>query len=86
MTAIAEKSVGKKLVTKKPANVSVRADLLAEARELGLNLSRTLEVALEQAIRESRRQRWLDENREALEAYGRHVERDGLFADRFRSF
>ena len=80
MTAVIEKQV------KKPANVSIRADLLLEARELGVNLSRTLEFALEQAIREKRRERWLDENREALDAYGRHVERDGLFADRLRSF
>jgi antitoxin CcdA len=71
---------------KKPANVSVRADLLTEAKALGLNLSRTLEAALEQAIREKRRQSWLTENHEALEAYQRHIEREGLFADRFRAF
>ena len=80
MTTVVEKSA------KKPTNVSVRADLLAEARALGLNLSRTLESALEQAIREKRREQWLEDNNEALQAYNRHIERDGLFADRFRSF
>ncbi len=80
MTVVAEKSL------KKPTNVSVRADLLAEARALGLNLSRTLETALEQAIREKRRQRWLTDNHDAMQAYQRHIEREGLFADRFRSF
>ncbi len=80
MPAAIEKSL------KKPTNVSVRADLLAEAKALGLNLSRTLETAIEQAIREKRRQQWLDDNHKALQAYGRHIERDGLFADRFRSF
>lgn len=77
-------AVGKSL--KKPTNVSVRADLLAEAKALGLNLSRTLESAIEQAVREKRRQQWLDDNRDAMRAYHRHIERDGLFADRFRSF
>jgi antitoxin CcdA len=80
MPAVVEKS------QKKPTNVSVRADLLAEAKALGLNLSRTLEAAIEQAIREKRRQQWLDDNHKALEAYSRHIEKDGLFADRFRSF
>jgi antitoxin CcdA len=80
MTVIAEKSL------KKPTNVSVRADLLAEAKALGLNLSRTLETALEHAIREKRRQSWLTDNHDALQAYQRHIEREGLFADRSRSF
>lgn len=71
---------------RKPTNVSIRSDLLAEARALGLNLSRTLETALEAEIRDKHKQQWLEDNRKALEAYSRHIERDGLFADRFRPF
>ncbi len=33
-----------------------------------------------------RNRRWREENREALEAYAREVERDGLALARFRSF
>ena len=80
MPAVVEKS------PKKPTNVSVRVDLMAEAKALGLNISRTLETALEAAVREKRREQWLDENRAAIDAYGRHIERDGLFADRLRKF
>jgi post-segregation antitoxin (ccd killing protein) len=34
---------------KKPTNLSVRTDLLEEARALGINLSQTLETALDAA-------------------------------------
>jgi antitoxin CcdA len=74
------------LAAKRPTNVSVRADLLAEARARKINLSATLEAALEDLLRGARKDAWQAENRAAMEAYDRHVERDGLFADRVRLF
>lgn len=71
---------------KKPTNVSIRADLLAEAKARRINLSATLEAALEGVLRASRQAAWQAENREAMVAYDKHVERDGLFADRVRLF
>lgn len=71
---------------KKATNVSVRADLLAEARARGINLSATLDAALEEVLRGSREAAWREENRAAIAAYDEHVERDGLFADRVRLF
>ena len=71
---------------RKAVNLSVNADLLQKAREAGLNLSQTFERALEQATRQIEQQRWLHENREAIEAYNDHVERDGVFSDGLRSF
>lgn len=73
-------------LNKKPTNVSIRADLLAEAKARRINLSATLEAALEEALRTSRAAAWQAENRDAMAAYDRHVERDGLFADRVRLF
>lgn len=71
---------------KRAANVSVNTDLLRRARELGVNLSAVLESALVEAVRASAQQRWRDQNRDAIEAYNRHVARDGCFGDRLRSF
>jgi len=71
---------------KKAANLTVRADLLEEARARKINLSQTLEVALAAELKRQREAEWLEQNKEAIEAYNRHVERDGLFSDRFRSF
>ncbi len=71
---------------KKAANLTVRADLLDEARARKINLSQTLETALAAEIKKRREAEWLEQNKAAIEAYGRHVERHGLFSDNFRSF
>lgn len=66
---------------RKATNVSVRADILAEARELNLNLSQTLEAALIARIAERRREQWLEANQGAIEDYNARIERDGVFGD-----
>lgn len=71
---------------KKPTNVSINSDLLAQARELKINLSQTFERHLETVIREARRRRWLEENRQALEEYNDYIEKHGAFSDGLRSF
>lgn len=71
---------------KRATNVTVNADLLRRARELDVNLSQTLEAALVAEVAGRARARWLAENRVAIEAYNRDVERNGCFADSLRSF
>ena len=67
-------------------NLSIDAAVTREARALGVNMSRVAEAAIAEAARLERNRRWREENREALEAYAREVERDGLPLARFRSF
>jgi antitoxin CcdA len=71
---------------KKAANLTVRADLLEEARARKINLSQTLETALQSEIKKRREAEWLEQNKAAIEAYNRHIEKHGLFSDRFRNF
>lgn len=71
---------------KRPANVSVRADLLEQARRHDINLSRALEDRLVELLREKERDAWLARNRTAIEAYNKRVERNGVFSDGMRSF
>jgi antitoxin CcdA len=63
---------------RRAANVTVRPEYVAEARDLGINLSEAFEHGLRQAIAEARRARWLDENREALDSSNAWVEAKGL--------
>ena len=51
------------IATKKAANLSVRADLLEEARAFKINLSQTLEAALQIELKKEKERRWLEENR-----------------------
>ena len=71
---------------KKAANLTVRADLLEEARARKINLSQTLETALVVELKKQREAEWLEQNKAAIEAYNRHVEKHGLFSDRYRTF
>jgi antitoxin CcdA len=71
---------------RKAANLSINSDLLRIARRLRINLSRELEQRLEEIVAEQRRARWLEENKQAIEAYNEHVERHGVFSDGLRTF
>lgn len=67
---------------KRAVNLSVRADLLDEARSYGTNLSALLETALETEHRRLRTERWREENRDAIEGWNRWVDENGIpFAD-----
>ncbi len=71
---------------KKPTNVSVNADLLRQAKELRINLSRALEERLVELVSAKRREDWLAENRDAMEEFNRKVDRNGVFSDGLRRF
>jgi len=71
---------------KKPANLSVNADLLRQARSRKLNLSRLLEEHLIEVLRDTEREAWLEENASAIEKYNTRIERDGVFSDGLRRF
>ncbi|PIV88388.1 MAG: acetoacetyl-CoA synthase [Hydrogenophilales bacterium CG17_big_fil_post_rev_8_21_14_2_50_63_12] len=73
-------------ILKKATNLSVRTDLLEEARALGINLSKTLEKALEAEVKKARGKAWLEENRAAIEAYNRETAEHGLWSDGLRLF
>ncbi|GAB1408451.1 hypothetical protein MASR1M8_23700 [Thermomonas brevis] len=71
---------------KRAANVSINEGLLRDAKALDINLSATLERALEQEVRARRREQWLEDNREAIAAYNARIERDGVWSDGLRGF
>lgn len=71
---------------KKAVNLRLSSDLVEQAKALGINLSKTFERHLSEVVREARRERWLAENRAALESYGHYIERNGTFSDGLRRF
>ncbi len=72
--------------SKRPANVSVRAELLDKAKLLGINLSRTLEDRLAELVREAEAREWLAQNQRALDAYNKRIERERIWSDGLRGF
>jgi len=71
---------------KKSANLSINRDLLRQAKEHGINLSRELEQRLSEILLELKRRQWQEENRAAIEAYNRRIAAHGVFSDGLRSF
>jgi len=72
--------------SKKAVNVSISADLLQAARNGEINLSATLEAAVERELRQLRKREWLEQNENAIQAYNRDVEEQGTFSDGLRTF
>ncbi|MDD2850588.1 MAG: type II toxin-antitoxin system CcdA family antitoxin [Desulfuromonadaceae bacterium] len=71
---------------KQTAHVSINSDLLRQAKAEKINLSQTVEKLLATAIRDKKRQEWLDNSCDAIEEYRQFVEKNGCFGDALRCF
>jgi antitoxin CcdA len=63
---------------KRATNVSLPVDLVEEAKKLGMNISQACNAGLEAEVRKLRAERWLQDNREALDWSNDYVEKHGL--------
>lgn len=71
---------------RKATNISLDADLLGQARELDINISRACERGLVEQIPKARGERWLAENAQAIASSNEWVERNGLPLAHYRQF
>lgn len=72
--------------TKKATNLTVNSDLLAKSRTLKINLSATLEKALEAELKAAEAKQWQKKSRPAIKAYNEFVAEHGCFGDEYREF
>jgi antitoxin CcdA len=70
--------------SKKPTNISLPSDLVAEAKRLGVNLSQACERGLSDKVQKTREEKWLEENRASLLAWNDWVEKNGMLYDEYR--
>lgn len=71
---------------KKATNLSLNSDLLNKCRALNINLSATLEQALQAKLAEANSGKWAAENRNAIRAYNEFVEEHGCFGEEYKEF
>jgi antitoxin CcdA len=71
---------------KKSVSLSINAELLAEAKQAGINLSETLERTLANELKHDRWEKWRRENRAAIESHNEFVGKHGLLSDEWRKF
>ena len=71
---------------KKATNVSLAEPLLAEAKELRINISQAAEAGVAKAVAEKRAELWIAENSGAFACWNAYVEEYGLPLAKYRSF
>jgi len=62
---------------RRSVNLTIRRDVIDTAKSLKLNASKAAEAGILQAIREVQGEQWIAENRVALNAHNKRIERDG---------
>lgn len=71
---------------KRAINLSLNSKVLDMAREMGLNISQTVDELLTEEVLRRHWKNWQQDNAEAIAHYNERIEREGLFSDRYRSF
>jgi antitoxin CcdA len=71
---------------KKATNLSLNASVLEAAREMGMNISQTVDELLADEVKRRYWQKWNEENKEAIEHYNARIQAEGLPLASYRSF
>ncbi|EAB6718159.1 post-segregation antitoxin CcdA [Salmonella enterica subsp. enterica serovar Enteritidis] len=71
---------------RKSTNLTLDANLVAEARDMKINMSQAAEEGIAKAVAVEKARLWKEENREAIESWNRHFEEHGLPLAKFRQF
>lgn len=62
---------------RRPVNLTIRQDVLTEAKGLNLNASKAAEAGLLDAIRREKERQWRHENKQAIDAHNARVDTTG---------
>lgn len=72
--------------SKARVNLTLDETLIAEAKAVGLNMSAVAEEAIRFATRAEEMRLWRERNKDAIEAWTRKIEEEGLWSDGLRLF
>ena len=71
---------------KRPVNLSINARTLELARELGMNISQTVDTLLADEVNRRYWEQWNERNKGAIDAYNARIAKEGLPLAKYRSF
>jgi antitoxin CcdA len=71
---------------KKATNLTLNSKVLEMARELGMNISQTVDGLLAEEVKRRYWERWNDENKDAIAEYNERIAKHGLPLAKYRSF
>ncbi len=71
---------------KKATNLSLNSKVLEMARDLGMNVSQTVDALLAEEVRKRYWEKWKDDNKDAFAAYNARIAKEGLPLAKYRTF
>ena len=71
---------------KKATNLSMNSKVLEAAREMGINISQTVDALLADEVKRRYWEKWREDNREAFAAYNARIAKDGLPLAKYRTW
>jgi antitoxin CcdA len=71
---------------KRPINLSLTSKTVDMAKELGINLSQTVDAWLSEEVKRRYWERWREDNREAIDEYNLRIAQEGLPLEKYRTF
>jgi antitoxin CcdA len=74
------------MASKVRVNLTLDAALVAQAKAAGVNLSAVAEEAIRRRTRAEEMRIWSEQNREAIAAWNKRIDEEGLWSDGFRLF
>ncbi len=71
---------------KKATNLTLNSKVLEMAREMGMNVSQTVDTLLAEEVKRRYWAKWNEDNKEALDAHNRLIEKFGLPLAKYRTW
>ena len=71
---------------KKATNLTLNSKVLEVARELGMNVSQTVDALLAKEVERVYWERWKEQNKDAMEDYNARIRREGIWGAKYRTF
>ena len=71
---------------KKATNLTLNTEVLAEAKKLGINISKACDAFLESLVRKEKERLWKLENAKFISEYNQITDEEGLPLDKWRTF
>lgn len=71
---------------RQPTNLSIKAELIEEAKALEINVSRAAEAGISEAVRAEKARRWKLENAQTIQDWNKWVDDNDLPLAEYRQF
>jgi antitoxin CcdA len=71
---------------KKATNLSLNSKVLEAAREMGMNVSQTVDELLAAEVKRRYWERWNEDNKDAIAAYNARIAKEGLPLAKYRTY